>query len=351
MFSQRRYSRRSMDLRGAGTAPTRNAVAATVVTLLVLLFIHPIAVPSLDPGTANLGTTPALLRVAPTGPSWDNGVVRLTFNSPFPSFTVTADQDGRIAAADSLNTVAEIRPGGGVTAVGLLRSPTVVWNFAASAGTLNTTIWLTGVIPVYGTNGEWESGGGFLENGHYLGSAGVAIAFILNASDAANPNEARFTVEVTSWPWWNTADELGLEMKDTAAGGTTLLAAAGPNQLNEVSSGTQSLVASLSWDSEAVVRYGSGTLNASTVGTYRVVALDGSNSTIRLSFGAVGGGYAQLSYDPTVRLNLGAAFAPITLPAWTVTQTSFELIAMTLLVVLLLGGAAYRRRSTESPPP
>lgn len=340
-----------MDPRGAGRTPTRNAVAVLVVTLLALLIVHPIAAPAEHRSGGNPAAVPALLRVAPTDPSWDNGVARLTFTNPFPSFTVSSVQDGRIAAVDSLNTVAEVRPGGGVSAVGLLQASSVVWNFTASAGTVNTTVWLTGVIPVYGTNGEWESEGGFVENGHYLGSAGVVLAFILNASGTTSPNEARFTVEVTSWPWSNTGDELGLEMKDTAATGTMLVAGAAPTQMNEVSSATQSLVASLSWDSEAVVRYGSGTLNASTVGTYRVVALDGSNSTIRLSFGSVGGGYASLSYDPTVRLNLAAEFPAKGLPAWVISQTSFELILVTTIVVALLGVAAWRRRSTEIPPP
>ncbi|MCI4321729.1 MAG: hypothetical protein L3K05_05430, partial [Thermoplasmata archaeon] len=216
--------------------------------------------------------------------------------------------------------------------------------------------------PVVGSHGGWQSDDGFPDDRGSGGRAHVVVTFYLNASNAAAPNVVRFTVNVSAWPWSNASDHLGLPMNSTAANSTRLVAGAGPNQILEVRNGSaNTTVAALSWDSEASVAYNGSMSNTSSVGTFEALGVNGSNSSIRLSFGAVSGGYSELSYDPLVQLNL-SAFQPRTLappillqghwlPAWDLTQSTLEVTAAGILVVSLLGIAAWRNRARPEPPP
>ena len=339
-----------MERRGAGWAPTWIAVVAAVaVTASTLAANVPVG------GFVGVGAPSNGVRLNPDlarpDPSWDNGVVRLAFTNPFPSFTVTSDSDGRIASAHALAAVAEVTPAGNVSAIAPFDGANLSWKFAQAVGPSTTEVWVNATVPVTGGTGEWESEGGLGENEDGYGGAHVSIVFYLNASTAPSPDAVRFTVNVTHWPWLSSRDSLGLEVISTAVASTAFVPPTTANQLVEQRVGSSTPVATLSWDAEAVVRYPGGVGNTSTVDSFSAVASGGHNSTLRLQFGQVSGGYQELSYDPTVQLNL-AAFQPLgPLPAWQASPQSYLVLVGAGSFIAVLAVVAWRNRSLPSPPP
>ncbi len=214
-----------------------------------------------------------------------------------------------------------------------------------------TEIWSNASLPVLGANGAWESEGGLNETEDGFGSAHVSIIFFLNGSGSEDANSVRFTVNVTHWPWANLTDTLGLEMTSFAANSTALAPGAFANQVIEVRNATTATVATLTWDPEAVVRYTGGIGNTSTVRSYPTLGYLGLNSTIRLDFGSVSGGYYELSYDPTVQLNLVAFRPTLSLPAWQWSEQSVVVLGATRSLVGLLALVAWRNRGQPTSPP
>ena len=335
-------------MRGGGWGPRSGAIVAVLAAVLASSILP------VDPGALGPPSPAGHLGVAmlPAGdPAWDNGVARLAFSTPVPSFTLTSDADGRVSSSHTLSAIAEVGPGGHLVTLARFQGVNITWRFASVAGASDTVIWANASLPVLGANGEWESEGGFNQTEDGYGTAHVSIIFFLNASGAPDANAVRFTVNVSKWPWANVSDTLGLEMTTFAVGATSLAAAGSPNQVIEVRNDTSTTVATLSWDPEALVRYTGGAGNTSTVQSYRVVGPLGLNSTVRLEFGSVTGGYQELSYDPTVLLNLVAFRSVLPLPAWQWNAESILVLGAMGSVVGILALVAWRNRSEPTSPP
>lgn len=335
-------------MRGAGWGPRGGAVVAVLAVVLAssVLPVDP-APPGAPSPSGHLGVA-----MVPVGdPAWDNGVVRLTFSNPVPSFTLTSDSDGRVSSSHTLSAIAEVRPDGHLVTLARFQGGNATWRFASAAGPSDTLIWANASLPVLGANGEWESEGGFNETEDGFGTAHVSIVFFLNGSASPDANAVRFTVNVSKWPWANVTDTLGLEMTTYAVSATSLSTTGSPDQVIEVRNDTSTTVATLTWDPEALVRYSGGAGNTSTVQSYRVLGPLGLNSTVRLEFGSVTGGYQELSYDPTVQLNLGAFRSVLPLPAWQWNGASIVVLGAMGSVVALLALVAWRNRSAPASPP
>lgn len=333
----------SMSVRGSGWTSTGIAVA------VVLSVVLSTAIGSgSDPGNrVSKDTSPsAAARAATSGagdPTWDNGVVQLTFQSLVPSFVVTSDNDSRVASTAALSDLAEVTPTGNVSAFARFQGPNSTWRFASVTSASGTVVWANGSIPVLPGSGPWSQDDGLSDNEDRLGNAHMDLSFFLRAPSGPSPNSVLFVVNMTHWPWVSSNDSLGVEMTSTSVGNTNLVPGTSPNQLLELRNGTSTTVAALSWDPQATVEQNGGITATSTVGTFRTFASGGANSTIRLEFGAVPGGYSGLSYDPTIVLNLGA-FGNL-LPAWQWSQVSLLVIALTSVLVLLLAAIARESRS------
>jgi len=316
------------------------------------------------PGSSGLARTVSVDHVADvavagaTGPTWNNGVTVLSFSQPFPTFTVTSLSDRRVASMTAPSAIAELSPNGNVSFIAHLQARNATWMFSSAAGAGGTTIWANASVPVAGSHGGWKIDEANFERPTVEAKAKVSLAFYLNASTSPDPTGIRFAVNVTNWPWNNASDSLGLEISSTAVPSTMLSLGVATNQLLEVRAGTNLTVATLSWDTVASVVYSGGGLNTSAVGTDQDVALNGSNSTIRLSFGSVPGGYSELEYDPIVQLSPSAFHVlpgPPTIlksllpPAWHLDQVSLEAVGAGAIVAVLLAAVAWRSRSSGSP--
>lgn len=338
-----------MEPRGAGRAPTRWASALLIACLLA-------GVPVLVPPSR--GTSPGLavslprvaLRVDASFGPWDNGVTRLTLMDPLPSFYVSSDQEPRVASSHTLVRIAELTSAGNVKAFAPLQAGNVSWALSSHPVPGGSVIWLNASAPVVGSHGVWESSDDLKQSKTTWGAARVSFAFYLNASGGSGPNSVQFSLGVTRWPWLDTRDVLGLEIATFAVASTTLAVGGSTNSLVEVADGSRTTVATLSWDNEATVGYGSGSGSTSLVGTYSSVSGDALTSLVRLQFTAAQGGYSDLQYDPTVQLN-PAAFHVVGLPAWIITQNALLTIAAATLLVGIMAFVALRSRSKPAPPP
>jgi hypothetical protein len=294
-----------------------------------------------------------------TGPTWDNGVVSLAFSAPFPSFAITSLHDRRVASRTAPTAIAELGPAGNVSFLAPLEARNATWTFASVGGVGETTVWANGSVPVAGSRGGWEGDEGQMRRPAAEAKAKISLSFYLNDSTSADPSGVRFAVNVTNWPWNNASDSLAIELDSTAVTSTVLAAGPTTNQVVELRAGTNRTVASLSWDTVASVVYGGGGLSTSAVGTFQALARNGSNSTIRLSFGSVRGGYSELEYDPLVQLSplafqvlpgpllLAKAAVPA---AWTATPASLEAIAAGTVAASLLAAVAWRSRASRPEP-
>lgn len=341
---------RSKRMRGTGWSSTGWAVGIVLSVVLSSVIVGG----SIDrTARSSSPVTPPHLQAssrATSDPTWDNGVVQLAFQSLVPSFQIISDHDGRVASTTTLTDLAELTSSGNVTALARFQGPNATWRFAAATGPSGITIWANGTIPVFPGSGPWSSDDGLSEGEDDYGHAHLALTFYMDLVTGPAPNAVRFTVNMTHWPWVNPNDTLGVEMVTTAAGGTSMVPGADPNQVLEVRTGTSTPVSTLSWDAEATVQLNGGVSDTSTVGTTRVIGGGGTNSTIYLQFGAVSGGYSGLSYDPTVSLYPNA-FGRVFLPAWVVNQTSILVIALSAILIGLLAMIARESRSRKSDLP
>ncbi|HEV2428883.1 MAG TPA: hypothetical protein VGV64_03425 [Thermoplasmata archaeon] len=326
-----------------GSSPPKAIALAWAVLLVGSGFVGLAGTAALAPPTG--GTASGVRPLASGVRTFDDGLVRLTFLDPLPGFTVTSDQDPRVASVHSLERIAEVTPTGNVSAYAPLQSPNATWSITPSSD--GTTVWLNATAPVVFTRGVWESDDDLSSRSIGPGNANVSLTFHLNGSTGIALDAVSFDVAVTSWPWIDFRDFLGLDLGTTAVTGTTLSAGTSPNSLVELANASRHLVSTLSWAASASVAYSGGAGSNSTVGTYRTFSTDESSSTVLLQFVAPRGGYADLEYDPLVELNL-SAFAhplPIALPAWVISSGALETIAAAGVVVALLAGVAYRSRS------
>ncbi len=304
-------------------------------------------------GTRGAVPSPGLVHTESSSPaaSWDNGVVRLQFPSPAPVFTVASIADARVTSSHVLAGIAEVNGSGGLIAFAEFGDPNVSWSFAQSTVSGALIVRVSAAVPVHPAHGEWERGDDVgEEKGTMLGDASVVVSFFLNASSAPAPATVRFAVNVTNWPWLRASDSLGLQVGMVATGSTGIVAGIPANALVETRTGTGATVATLSWASDASVRYVNGTAGTSAVGAYRNISSGGSTSFVRLIFGAVSGGYTALSYDPWIQLNL-AAFGLQSVPAWLFTTASLAALGAAGVTVGGLAVLAARRRAASEEDP
>ncbi|MCI4348736.1 MAG: hypothetical protein L3J93_00740 [Thermoplasmata archaeon] len=280
-------------------------------------------------------------------PSWDNGLIRLSFPGPLPSFSVTSDQDARVTSAHTLVRVVELRANGTVSASAPFVGPNVTSTLASAPYLGGSEIWLNASLPVAHAQGTWGLGDEVLEEGISTRVAQITLTFFVNSSAAPDADSVRFQVSMTQWPWANVTDLLGLEIATTAAPSTTLADGTTLTSLEELANTTGHVVATLSWSSLASVGYTGGSGTTSLVGSARTIDPTMVTSTVRLQFAAVPGGYSHLEYDPWVDLN-PTAFRIAPLPALTLTEPALVVIAAAASIAGLLAVVAYRARS--NPP-
>lgn len=339
--------------RGSGWTPSRIATVALVALMLASTVLWVPVAPNhfRERTTALPGASATTALVSPN--VWDNGRVRLVFPNPFPAFSVQSDQNPNLSSAHVLTGVAELTPSGNVTTYASFGGQYANWGFSSLQGPNATMIWMNATLHVFGASGSWESSDDVSEYSDANGTARVVLTFYLNGSSSPDPAAVRFTVNVTKWPWANASDSLGFGFVAVAVAGSRIVPGTVPNSLDEVSVTNHSTLATLSWASNATVRYRAGAGDTSSVGTYQAFAANGTNSTVHLRFGAVSGGYSDLSFDPWIRLNLTAFRAILSppLPAWVFTTSTLETLGLATVVVVALAAVASRSRSRDPPPP
>lgn len=281
--------------------------------------------------------------------AWDNGVVSLRFPSANPSFTLSSVSDPRVVTEARLGGVAEVAPNGSSRAFAPFVSESVPWTYSALSSGGMLIVRLAANVTLWPSAGEWEQGDDVGEGGTPLGVAAVNATFYLGNATGSGSNALRFTVNVT-WPWLDANDSLGFELRMFALGPTSIAAGSSGTSLSELRKGSSALVASLSWSPTAAVHYVNGTDGNSSVGTARFYSTAYNNSTVRLLFGSVAGGYTSLAYDPSVLLNL-SAFGPLPLAAWALTIASEAVLGGAVALTALLAAVAIRWRRTDPVEP
>ncbi len=326
----------------------------TAAVLVAFVLATPVLLPSggvsaSPTGPPGSGPRPGAVVGSSTPPAWSNGLVQVQFPGPGPSFVLTSVANSQVSTMQLLKGIAEVGPGGNTSAIASFDQANATWSFSHSERSGVTVVKATSTLSVNTAQGAWEtpdvSGIGESES---LGNASVTVAVFLNNSGSPSPDTVRFTVAVSAWPWLDANnDSLGLEMGLAAVGPTSIVSGPSANRVLEVANGTSQEVASLTWSTDANVTYTNGTHGSSTVATYQAIASDGSNSTVRLLFGSVGGGYTDLEYDPWVHLNL-SVFPPARVPDWVFTPSTWIVLGSVVVVSLLLAAVAFRRRSKDS---
>lgn len=319
------------------------AIAAIAIVALLL--------GTLGPGAGRAAPVHSGPAVVPATPAhtWSNGFVRLTFPTNGPSFVVASLADPRISSTHPLGGVAEVTPSGSTVLFAPFPGNKTTWSFSTQGYAGGVAIQASARVPVMTANGSWEAGDDIGEDGGGSGNASVNVTYYLN--DTSDPATVRFGVNVSGWPWLDpTNDSLGLEISMVAANATSIVPGNSSYAIQEIANGSRASVASLRWSPSASVHYGNGSSSTSAVGTYPSYGAGGRNSTIRLVFASVAGGYRNLSYDPWVALNL-RAFAGGPLPAWVITDVTWASIAGAAAVGLWLGIGGVRRRRHPSEEP
>ncbi len=289
-------------------------------------------------GAGPLHSSPALY------PQYSNGVVVLSFPHGNPSFLLSSATDGRVAGSVDLKGIAEVNTSGGIVAFAPFNTTVGGWSFSEFPGPSVTQVQVAGLVPVVASSGAWQDDPP-TDDGP-LGNVSVQVTYSLNASSGPTPGTASFTLRLSGWPWQNASDHLGLALRMTAVGSTTLAADPAGDAVLERALLEGTTVARFHWAPNATAYSGSSSAN-STVSTYRNVTAN--TSSVRLLFAAVSGGYDSLEYDPWLTLNLGA-FVKTTV-AWLVTPEGLLAMAAGGVLVATLAGVAARKRREPSPDP
>lgn len=337
--------------RGVRRSFSGPALAVVAAAVLVAVLAAPFA-PGAGRAAGGPASPPVTIRGASFFGPYSNGAVTLTFPGPDPSVAVSSIQDPRVSTTLNLSGLAEIAPGPqpNFTAFASFAPPSAHWTLLTRVlpGGIFEMMF-SGTTAVFPSQGAWESADDAGEDTGAIGNASVAVNIYLNESGAGSPNATRVSVNATTWPWQNTSDSLGLSMRLVAANLTRIAPPLTPtlNLVREVTNDTGASVASLSWASQAAIQYRNGSAQASNVSSYAATSPSGANSTVRVLFGSVPGGYASLSYDPIVALDL-AAFPTATLPAWMLDAIGYGILAGGLTSTALLAVAVLRRRRAPS---
>lgn len=277
--------------------------------------------------------------------TWENGVVRVELPTTGPTMTIRSIADPRVATTLALYGLAEVAPNGTFSVFASFANPNTGWNLShtvAANGTLDLT--LAGTVPELQVAGLWESEDEGGDAGDVVGNATVRVDIFLNGSAVPGATAARVAVQAANWTWEDLGDSLGLSMLLFAANETRIAAQIGPSPhlLQELTNVSGKVVASLSWSAAAKVVFGSGVQGSSSVASFSQTTPTGSNSTVRLLFGNVSGGYDSVEYDPWITLSLGA-FLVGGLPAWSLGQAGWIVLGGAVGIVAVLALVAARR--------
>ncbi len=318
-----------------------------LVVVSTVLATSPVVVHS---GAAAASPRPTFL-LAASAPvsaafSWSNGVVLLSFPRDAPAYSLSSVADPSVVVNQSLSALAEVSPIGRIVSFASFSHSGTLWSLDPIVGTNATTVALTATVPVVNSSGEWESGDDGGSNVTTLGNATAVVRFTLNDSSGPQPSTVSYSLNVTSWPWLNASDSLGVEVRTNLTSAVGYWQASGSNSLTGVSRSSQSPIAAFTWESSAVAHYQGGGEDDSSVSSYHNFSGNYSSSLVRLSFGAVPGNYSSLSYDPWLEVLSPVGFAQ---GLATVVLTPLSLSALALGGAVV-AGLAYVARRRRTPP-
>ncbi len=343
----------SFGLPGRGTRglPQGRALAAWLGIGIGLLVVVSTAAPGALSGVPHAGLP---LRAGPWVPAatvtgtWQNGVIRVDFPTSGPTMTISSIANPRVETTVGLHGLAEVAPNGSYTVYASFDNPNATWHVTPKVGAHGSVdLTFQGKIPEVQTAGVWESGDDGGDAGTVVGNASVRTDVYLNGSLSPSASAARISVQA-NWTWESPQDSLGLSMSLHAARHTRIASGIGPSGtlLQELANSTGKPVASLSWARAATVRFGTGINSSSSVASYATTVTNGSNSTVRLLFGNVSGGYDSVDYDPWIALNLGA-FVVEPPAAWSIGVHGWIVLGAALATVSALAVVAARRHRSQ----
>lgn len=329
-----------------GRRDRRRAGAGLLVVSLLALGIlssAAMAVPSHGRVTSGSPFVPA--QGSPR--TWSNGKVTLDFPWDRPTFSLAAVNNSTMVVNQSLTQIAEIAPNRTIVSVASLSNGPSPWQFAAVSTPSSTTVNVSAMVAVFPGGGEWESGDDSTNYSRAVGFANVTFTFVLNASTAANPYGLEYDLAITGWPWAQSTDTLGVEVRSNASYANGIWKANGLQALSEVSLGSGRAIADFNWAGAATAYYTGGSHEDSSIGSYQNLSNGGQDYLIRLEFAAVTGGYTSLAYDPTIAFVVPGPPVPSIVPAWVLTQSSLEILGGGAGLCL---GLAILARVRRTPP-
>ncbi|MDE1819480.1 MAG: hypothetical protein KGJ23_00290 [Euryarchaeota archaeon] len=329
-------SRRTAAFRGRAL-PT---LLATFVAALLLLTLGASSARADTPGAPSEDPHPAPF-------TWTNGEVRLQFAGETPTFWVSSVQDGRVNFSASAVGLAEVAPSGEVVAYAPLGDGDPGWNLSWSTTSSGVLVQLTGTPSASPATGTWNTS----EPLDYVyGNStpiDVALTFHLSNSGGSSDWRVKFDVQASGWPWQDPSDSLGLVLGARAAQATNLTSGSSGEDVEESGGGSGSPIASLTWGPTASVSYPGGAGASVSVVSSVQGSSDDQSSSVDLLFVGAPGGYASLSYDPTVALST-LHFPRALVPAWVLSPPVLGTIAAAALLAVVLGTVAVRARATPS---
>ncbi len=324
-------------------------LAASAVAILAVSGLTNLPAPGPTNQGAEPSTSPLALLDGSGGPSFSNGVARVNFHGLSPQFTIYSLNDSRVATIATVYGLAEINPNGTTHSFAPFLSSPSPWHLAFANTSDQYSIALTASVPVQSAEQLWNESADELAPVFTpaVGTVNVTVNFALNRSSLPDPAALHVWVNASNWPWFDSRNSLGIELGLRAYSSTRIEYGDLPNGLDEASNGTGNQVASFLWGRTATVTYGGGSTQTSVAGSFRSVAANELNSTVRLMFSGVAGGYASFSFDPFVVLNLGAFEQ---LATWVLTPEGAIAILTGASVVTVLAIVAMARRELPVAP-
>ncbi len=311
---------------------------------LIVWITAAVLIGSLGVGLAAGAPAPHTLTVSPAGsPSQltiSNGLMSASFASPQPSVTLNATASP-VVVSQTLRGLAEVTGSGQIVAYADFVSPGLVWNLTRTSSSGGNVVQCTATVPAYAASGDWESSDGSGQN-LSLGTVNVSVVYTLNGSSVPSPWTLSYTLNVSGWPWGESNDSLGLDVRTNATGATGLWTPTGPNALSMLADGAGTRYSTFAWGASAVAHYGGGQEDESPVSAYHNVSSNGLDSLVRLAFTAVPGGYDALGFDPW--LTLFSVLPGVPVPAWVFGPASLTTIGVGTALTIGLAVLAVRRR-------
>ena len=278
--------------------------------------------------------------------SWTNGLVRLSFPTVSPAYSLESVANPSVRVNQSLTGLAEVSPDGEIVAMASFTSTQTQWTLVNSTGSSGTTVTLSASVPVVPSSGEWESGDGGNETAAPVGNVAARITFqCANASGAA-PQTVAYSLNLTTWPWLSQYDSLGMEVRSNLTTQFGFWQLAGTNGLDGISRASGAAAVSFTWGASALTAYKGNRTEDSQVDAYHNLTGNDSSSLVRLNFTAVPGNYSRLSYDPWLEILSPGKVGP-TLAA--IVLTPFSLVAL-LTGAAVVGALAVVARRRRTPP-